>query len=220
MSAPTRVEAVLFDLDGTLTDPGAGITRSLAFALEAVGRPALDEAALHALIGPPLIDAFGEMGMDHDEATRAVDAYRDRYTRIGVYENELIPGIDVLLEELTAAGLRLAVATSKPEPFAHTILGHFGIDAAFPIVAGATLDQRRRHKDEVVLHALEHLGLPDPATVRMIGDREHDVVGAAVHDVATIGVLWGYGSRHELEAAGASSIVSTVAELRAELLPG
>jgi phosphoglycolate phosphatase len=208
----------LFDLDGTLTDPAAGITRSLAHALDAVGRPRPDHTTLLSLIGPPLVDAFGEMGLDGDETERAIAAYRDRYSRVGMYENALVPGIDDLLHELTAAGFTLAVATSKPEPFAHSILGHFGLDGQFPVVAGATFDQSRRHKDEVVLHALEHLGLPDPSTVVMIGDREHDVQGAAVHGVATIGVLWGYGSRTELQAAGASSIVETVADLRKSLL--
>jgi phosphoglycolate phosphatase len=158
------------------------------------------------------------MGMGADETEGAIAAYRERYSRVGIYENALIPGVDALVRQLTDVGVRLALATSKPEPFAHTILEHFGIEGAFSIVAGATLDQQRRHKDEVVLHALEHLGLPDPSRVVMVGDREHDVLGAAAHDVGTIGVLWGYGSREELEAAGARSIVTTVEELRDQLL--
>jgi phosphoglycolate phosphatase len=214
---PTPIESVLFDLDGTLTDPAAGITRSLAHAFNAVDRPVPDELTLRSLIGPPLLDAFGAMGMDDEEADAAIVAYRERYATVGVYENALIPGVDELLQDLAASGLRLAIATSKPEPFAHTILEHFGIADAFTVVAGATFDQRRRHKDEVILHALEHLGLPDPQTVAMVGDREHDVIGAAAHDVATVGVLWGYGSRAELEAAGARSIVETMEQLRDEL---
>jgi phosphoglycolate phosphatase len=211
-------EVALFDLDGTLTDPAVGITRSIAHAFDAVGREVPGEDVLRSFIGPPLVDAFGALGLSDADVDRAIGAYRERYSSIGVYENALIPGVTELLERLQQAGMRLAVATSKPEPFAHTILDHFGIDAAFSVVAGATLDQRRRHKDEVVLHALEHLGLPDPGRVRMIGDREHDVLGAAAHGVATIGVLWGYGSRAELEAAGAQVVVATVPELAAELL--
>jgi phosphoglycolate phosphatase len=214
----THPAIALFDLDGTLTDPAAGITRSLAHAFDAVGRPAPDYEVLLSLIGPPLVDAFRAMGLDDDEVEHAIDAYRARYSSVGLFENALIPGIDVLLRDLTAHGVTLAVATSKPEPFAHTILGHFGLDDDFRVVAGATFDQTRRHKDEVVLHALEHLGLPDPSTVVMIGDREHDVHGAAMHGVATIGVLWGYGTRAELAAAGAAAVVETVADLRRELL--
>jgi phosphoglycolate phosphatase len=218
MTTP-RITSVLFDLDGTLTDPGVGITRSIAHAFEALGRAVPDDATLRSFIGPPLLDAFVAEGMSDAEAEAAVAAYRERYSSVGLFENALIPGIAELLGALTAAGLHLAVATSKPEPFAHTILEHFGIDGAFPIVAGATLDQTRRHKDEVVLHALEHLGLPDPATVVMVGDREHDVHGARTHGVETIGVLWGYGSRAELTDAGATLIVETVPDLQAALLP-
>jgi phosphoglycolate phosphatase len=215
--AADAVAAVLFDLDGTLTDPAAGITRSVAYALEAVGWPVPGPAALRSFIGPPLLDAFGALGMSDTDAQRAVLAYRERYTSVGIFENALVDGIDSLLRDLRHAGVVLAVATSKPEPFAHTILEHFGIDDAFGVVAGATLDNRRRHKDEVVLHALEHLGLPDPRTVVMVGDREHDVTGAAAHGVATIGVLWGYGTRAELEAAGARELVETLDELRVAL---
>jgi phosphoglycolate phosphatase len=218
MSTP-QISCALFDLDGTLTDPAVGITRSIAHAFEAVGWLVPDDPTLRSFIGPPLVDAFAAMGMSDGEVDGAVAAYRERYSSIGIYENALIPGIAAMLDEVVAAGVRLAVATSKPEPFAHTILDHFGIDGAFAVVAGATLDQRRRHKDEVVLHALEHLGLPDPASVVMIGDREHDVHGAAAHGVGAIGVLWGYGSRSELESAGARTIVETVPELQAALIP-
>ena len=210
----SRFQHVLFDLDGTLTDPAAGITRSLAHALEAVGRPVADRSSLRALIGPPLVDAFAAMGMTDAEIDVAIAAYRERYTTVGLYENALIHGIDALVRDLHTAGVRLAIATSKPEPFAATILEHFGLLDHFAVVAGATLDHRRRHKDEVVLHALEHLGLPDVSGVVMVGDREHDVFGAAEHGIATIGVLWGYGSKDELARAGAAAIVATVDELR------
>jgi phosphoglycolate phosphatase len=212
------IEAVLFDLDGTLTDPAVGITRSLAHAFVAVGRPVPDAGALLGLIGPPLVDAFAAMGMAGDEIDSAIRAYRERYAATGLFENALVPGVEALLDELVAAGVRLAIATSKPEPFAATILEHFAIADRFDAVAGATLDQRRRHKDEVVLHALELLGLPPIAGTVMVGDREHDVHGAAQHGVRTIGVLWGYGPRAELAAAGAWRVVQTPAELRDVLL--
>jgi phosphoglycolate phosphatase len=217
-SVASNGRVALFDLDGTLTDPSAGITRSLAHALAVVGRPVDDPDELRWLIGPPLLDAFAEMGMSHDDVDRAIAAYRERYSTVGMFENVLIPGIDAVLTELVGAGQRLALATSKPEPFAIRILEHFGLRDRFDVVAGATLDNRRRHKDEVVLHALEHLGLPDPRSVLMVGDREHDVVGASAHDVDTIGVLWGFGSREELARAGAKLLVETVAELRDALL--
>jgi phosphoglycolate phosphatase len=124
-----------------------------------------------------------------------------------------------LLGALTDAGARLAVATSKPEPFAITILEHFGIAGAFEVIAGATLDNRRRHKEDVIAHALESLDHPDPTEAVMIGDREHDVHGAREHGVATIGVLWGYGSNGELADAAADEIVDTIDALHALLLP-
>lgn len=205
---------VLFDLDGTLTDPGVGIIRSISHALETVGHPVDDPQSLRHLIGPPLVDGFSSLGLDEHEVDGAMRAYRERYAEIGLFENALIPGIDQLLADLGRHGLRMAVATSKPEPFARTIVEHFEISDHFVVVAGATLDNSRRHKDEVILHALEHLALPDRATVVMIGDREHDVFGAAEHDVASIGVLWGYGSSDELISAGATAIAATVDELR------
>jgi phosphoglycolate phosphatase len=214
----TAYSTVLFDLDGTLTDPGVGIIRSITHALETVGRPIDDPGSLRHLIGPPLVDGFSSLGLAPDEVDGAIRAYRERYAEIGLFENELIPGIEVLLDDLATHGVTMAVATSKPEPFARTIVEHFGISERFSVVAGATLDNRRRHKDEVILHALEHLALPDPSTVVMVGDREHDVFGAIENDVAAIGVLWGYGSRAELSTAGATAIAATVDELRDLLL--
>jgi phosphoglycolate phosphatase len=209
---------VLFDLDGTLTDPYVGITRSLAHALAAAGRPVDDPDTLRSLIGPPLVDAFAEMGMNDAAIDIALTAYRDRYTKIGMFENELIAGVPQLLRDLVAAGFRLAVATSKPEEFARTIVEHFDLAAYFEAVAGATLDNRRSHKDEVIDHALDLLGRPAIESVVMIGDREHDLIGAAEHHIASIGVLWGYGSRAELAAARPMALVATVDELRSVLL--
>jgi phosphoglycolate phosphatase len=213
-----RHPIVLFDLDGTLTDAQAGIVRSLAHAVAAVGVAAPGPEELRPLIGPPLVEMLLALGVPEDDLRSAVHAYRDRYATVGLFENELYPGVPELLADLTGAGLRLGLATSKAEPYAHTILEHFGIRGRFEAVAGASLDHARRHKADVVAHALEHLGLPDPASVIMVGDREHDVVGAAEHGITTIGVLWGYGSRAELTTAGAVAVVSSVEGLGALLL--
>lgn len=219
MTPSPRWPVVLFDLDGTLTDPQVGITRCLAHGLAAVGMPVDDPATLRPFIGPPLIEGFGAMGVPAHRVDDAIAAYRERFVTIGMFENALIDGIDALLGALAGAGARCAVATSKPEPFAVTILEHFAIADAFEVIAGATLDHRRRHKDEVIAHALDALAYPDPADVVMIGDREHDVHGAREHGVASIGVLWGYGSHGELADAAADEIVETVDALAALLLP-
>jgi phosphoglycolate phosphatase len=168
----TAYSTVLFDLDGTLTDPGVGIIRSITHALETVGRPIDDRQSLRHLIGPPLVEGFSSLGLDADEVDGAIRAYRERYAEIGLFENELIADIEVLLGDLATHGVTMAVATSKPEP----------------------------------------------STVVMVGDREHDVFGAIENDVAAIGVLWGYGSRTELSTAGATAIAATVDDLRDLLL--
>ncbi|HEV8295687.1 MAG TPA: HAD-IA family hydrolase [Acidimicrobiales bacterium] len=212
-----RFTVVLFDLDGTLTDPEVGITRSLAYALDAVGRPVTDLASLRSLIGPPLIEAFTEMGLTPAEVDRALASYRERYTEVGMFENELIDGMASLLADLVSDGIRLGIATSKPERFAMTIVEHFGIAEHFEVVAGASFDESRRHKDEVIAYAMEGLGDPEPRDAVMVGDREHDVLGARANAIDAIGVLWGYGSRAELEAARPLALVATLSELRALL---
>jgi phosphoglycolate phosphatase len=212
-------DVVLFDLDGTLTDPHVGITRCLAHALAVVDRPVADPDELRSFIGPPLIEAFVDMGVPHDRIDEAIAAYRERFTRVGMFENALIDGIFPVLLALLAQGTRLAVATSKPEPFAERILEHFDINEMFEVIAGATLDNRRRHKEDVIAHALEMLGDPPPHEVIMIGDREHDVYGAREHGIATIGVLWGFGTHGELADANADHIVERVDELGALLAP-
>jgi phosphoglycolate phosphatase len=214
-----RWPVVVFDLDGTLTDPLVGITRCLAHGLAAVGLPVDDPATLAPHIGPPLIEGFGAMGVPADRIDDAIAAYRERFTSVGMFENALISGIVELLDALGAAGARLAVATSKPEPFAVRILEHFAIADRFEMIAGATLDNRRRHKDDVLAHAIDGLAYPSPPDMVMIGDREHDVFGAQAHGLASIGVLWGYGSRGELLDAKADHLAETVPDLGALLLP-
>ena len=212
-------DVVLFDLDGTLTDPHVGITRCLAHALAAVGQRVDDPDALREFIGPPLIEGFAEMGVPPDRIDDAIAAYRDRFTRVGMFENALIDGVFPLLLTLLAQGTRLAVATSKPEPFAEKILEHFDINEMFEVIAGATLDNRRRHKEDVIAHALDALEHPAPDRIIMVGDREHDIHGAREHGIASIGVLWGFGSRGELADAMADHIVDSVDELGMLLAP-
>jgi phosphoglycolate phosphatase len=219
-SGTPRWPVVLFDLDGTLTDPLVGITRCLAHALEAVGVPVPEPSQLAEHIGPPLVEGFTSLGVPSGRIDDAIAAYRDRFARVGMFENAVIAGVVELLDALVGAGAQLAVATSKPEPFAVQILEHFAIADRFDMIAGATLDNRRRHKDDVIAHALDGLAYPAPRDVVMIGDREHDVFGAQAHGLTSVGVLWGYGSRGELLDAGADHIVDTVAALTVVLLAG
>lgn len=197
-------QTVLFDLDGTLTDPGVGITNSVSYALEKYGIRTTDRAELYKFIGPPLQDSF-EMfyGFSREEARKAVDDYREYYKDKGIYENRLYEGMDTLLQSLCEAGRTLLVATSKPEEFARQILDDFAISRYFTYVAGSNMDGTRSRKAEVIAYALEAGKIQDLSSAVMVGDREYDIAGAKEVGIDTIGVLFGYGSRQELEAAGA-----------------
>jgi len=202
---------IFFDLDGTLTDPGEGITRSVAWALERFGIRVDDRRTLYPFIGPPLAESFQRFyGFSPDDARAAVDVFREYFVDRGIFENEMYPGIPAMLARLRAAGHKLVIATSKPEGFAARIAEHFGIAEDFDLIAGAAMDETRTHKWEVIAYALERLGHPAPAEVLMVGDREHDVLGAARCGVQTLGVLYGYGSREELIRAGAVAVAETV----------
>ncbi|MGW5266890.1 HAD hydrolase-like protein [Microbispora sp. NPDC004025] len=202
----------LFDLDGTLTDPEAGIVASMRHALSAAGVAEVEHARLRAMIGPPLQDGFLRLGVPRDRVADAVHAYRERYTAGGMYENEVIAGIPAVLEALVAGGRTLAVATSKPAVYAEKILVHFGLDGFFSYVAGATLDGSRRHKADVIRHALDVLGATPEAAV-MIGDRGEDVAGAAECGVRCVAVTWGFGDAAEFAAPGVVAVVDTPARL-------
>jgi phosphoglycolate phosphatase len=211
--------AVLFDLDGTLTDPKAGITRSIQHALRKRGRPVPDADSLEELIGPPLEHSFrSHFGMSRAEARQAVEDYREYFAERGLYENELYPGIPELLAELRGAGLRLGLATSKPTVFAERILTHFGLTPHFECVVGSFLDGRREEKAEVIADALAALPGVAPASALHVGDRRHDVEGARANGIGAIAVGWGYGSREELARAGPRALVQSVAALRRLLL--
>ena len=207
-------DVLFFDLDGTLTDPGEGITNAVTHALARFGIPVEDRRTLYPFIGPPLADSFRDFyGFDPEQCRTAVKVYREYYGDRGLFENRVYDGIPEALDALRSDGLRLAVATSKPEHFARRILERFGLADRFAYIAGAAMNETRLRKAEVIRYALETMGLRDPARVLMVGDRKHDVLGARECGMDCLGVLYGYGDRQELEAAGAKWIVPTVAEL-------
>ena len=205
--------AVLFDLDGTLTDSGPGIANSVLFALSALGAEPVTTAQLRAFVGPPVHDSFEGLGFDQPTCERAVAEYRRYFAQKGIYENQVYPGIEVVLSALRDKGVTLAVATSKPTAFATQILDHFGLSGFFSHVSGSELEGRARYKDEVIMRALTALSLVGRRDVCMVGDRATDVTGAAAAGLPAIAVRWGYAADGELECAGAAAIVQTPAEL-------
>ena len=212
--------AILFDLDGTITDSAPAITSSLARTFAALGRPVPSDAALLAYVGPPMLAAFREYaGMTPDEATEALAVYRADYQGASSLDTAVYPGIAGLLERIYAMGIPLALATSKPERSAIDILKHFGLDKYFTVVVGASESETRSAKADIVAEALRRLeasGASITAPV-MVGDRSYDAEGAAANGVPTIMVEWGYGS--PAEAAAATATVYSVDQL-AKLLLG
>jgi phosphoglycolate phosphatase len=215
-----ELDLILFDLDGTLTDAGPGILNCLEFALQDQGIEYPDREAMRSYLGPPLAVTFAnEFNMNSEQVTQAIDKYRERYHDIGLFENSVYPEIPELLTSLQAAGFRLATATSKPEYSATRILQHFELDQYFEFIGAAALDGSRDSKSLVIGHTLASVGVrPETHSMIMIGDRHHDVHGAKEHGIDTIGVLWGYGDRDELDEAGAINIAQNPVELRDLLL--
>lgn len=213
---------VLFDLDGTLTDPKPGITRSVQYALRRLGIVVDDLERLTPFIGPPLAESFRRYyHLSDADIVRAIASYREYFGVTGLYENAVYPGIPALLETLTQQGATLAVATSKPTTYAERILTHFDLTHHFALVAGSNLDGTRTAKVEVIEHALATLPRAEQlqrAACVMIGDREHDVLGARAAGIASIAVAYGYGSLRELAAARPAHLARSVAELAALLL--
>jgi phosphoglycolate phosphatase len=207
------MNTIFFDLDGTLTDPKPGITRSIRYALQRLGRPAIpSEDELTWCIGPPLRSSFVTLLGGEESADRAVSLYRERFSDIGLYENAAYAGIDDVLTALRQSGHRMFVATSKAHVFADRIIDHFGLRDHFERVFGAELDGTRVHKSDLLEYALKKTST-DPSRAVMIGDRSHDMVGARNNGMKGIGVLYGYGSRDELTAAGASHVCATPEEI-------
>ncbi len=203
------MEAIFFDLDGTLTDPKPGITRSIQYALQKLDHPAIpSEDELTWCIGPPLRASFVKILGGEDHADRAVALYRERFSDIGLYENAVYDGIAEVLTALSQSGQKLFVATSKPHVFAERIVEHFGLRHHFEYVFGSELDGTRVDKSDLLAYALKTTAV-DPAKTLMIGDRSHDMVGAANNGMKGIGVLYGYGSRDELIGAGALHVCAT-----------
>lgn len=212
---PEALDVVLFDLDGTLTDAAPGIINCIAYALDDMGIEHPDAATMRTFLGPPLAVTFGEhFGMNEEQIRAAIDTYRERYHDVGLFENEVYDGIPALLAGLREQDITLAVATSKPTYSATRILEHFELAEYFTFIGGAELDGSRDSKALVIEHVLATTGVhPKTQSMRMVGDRRHDVEGARSHGIDTIGVLWGYGDVEELTTAGAISLAATPTEL-------
>ena len=209
------MKAILFDLDGTLTDSGEGIMKSAVYALSHFGIDAPSEAELRTFVGPPLTDSFVRFGVPRERAEEAIQIYRSRYLPVGIYENFPYPGISQLLEKLHEDGHKLYVATSKPEWMAEKVLNHFDLAKYFDVICGASSDVSRNSKSAVIAHLLDECGVQENAI--MIGDTAYDVIGAKAHNLPCIGVAWGYGLVEDMENAGAAAIAHTMDELYALL---
>lgn len=209
---------ILFDLDGTLTDPKIGITKSVSYALEKMGITVENLDELNIFIGPPLAVSFQEFyGFDEVKTNKAIEYYRENFSVTGLYENEVYSGIKELLELLVKdQEIRLFVATSKPQVFAQQIIEHFGLSSYFDYVCGSELDGTRSAKAEIIGYLIENFNLHPEETV-MIGDRKHDIIGAHHQGINSIAVGYGFGSREELIDIQPTHLVQSIQEL-AQLL--
>jgi phosphoglycolate phosphatase len=218
-STATPFTVVLVDLDGTVVDSARGITATLSYTLRRMGLPVPPPSRLLEFVGPPIMDGFRDLaGLDPEQSVTALEIYRERYAAEGAFDAAVYPGMPEALRALRDAGLPLALATSKPETQAARILEHFGLIDLFEVVAGASDDERRSEKADVIAWAL---GLLDDAGVDrsapvMVGDRIHDVNGAAVHGIGTVFAEWGYGS--PAEASGAVAVARRPDDLPGVLL--
>lgn len=204
-------KAVLFDLDGTLTDSGEGIINCAQYAFQQMGYPVPPREEMDVFIGPPLWGTFEAFGIPKERTEEAVQIFRSRYVPIGKFENKPYEGIRELLEALGAQGWERYVATSKPEETAKEILEHFDMDRYFDCICGASIEHNLYEKDQVIAYLL---GKTQPGDLRiMVGDTKYDVIGAAAHKIPTIGVSWGYGKVSEMLDAGAIGIANTPEEL-------
>jgi phosphoglycolate phosphatase len=207
---------LLFDLDGTLTDPKQGIVACIRHALSCMDVEISADIKLESYIGPPLRDTFRSLCGDDSDVEVAVGFYRERFSTIGLFENRIYDGIPLCLEQLRAKVQTIHLATSKPTIYAEQIIQHFGLERYFDVIYGSELDGRLGDKTELINHILKREKL-DAANTVMIGDRSFDVVGARNNNVRAIGVLWGYGSEAELDLAGAHQMCSHPAELSGQL---
>ncbi len=208
-------KAILFDLDGTLTESGEGITKSVQYALEKLGKPEEDLDALKVFVGPPLMEQFMKYAdLDEETARRAVEIYRERYSTIGIFENRPYPGVAHMLEELKKKGYVLAVASSKPEYFVKKILAHFELEEYFEEAVGSEMNGSRTNKTEVIEETLRRLHLENHRDqVLMVGDKEHDILGARKAGVECLAVSYGYGTMEELTEAKPLQIADSAEEV-------
>ena len=206
-----KYTTILFDLDGTLTDPGEGIINSVEYALNKFGITVDDKKSLTKFIGPPLLVSFSTYyGFDEEKSRKAIEIYREYYKDKGINECKLFDGIRELLEALKNAGYEIALATSKPEVFAHIVLQNYDIHKYFDFIGGATIDEKTRYtKEHVIEYVLDNIKEADRAKILMIGDRCFDINGAKAYSLDSIGVTFGYGTYDELKEAGATYIVDT-----------
>lgn len=205
---------ILFDLDGTLTDPGVGITNSVMYALKQFGIEPPERKELYKFIGPPLKDSFSKYYNFSDiQCDKAIEEYRVYFRDKGLFENYVYEGIPEMLKTLNDNGKKLVLATSKPEEYAIKILEHFGLYRYFHTVGGASMDGSRSVKSDVILYALKKANITDLSSTVMIGDRKHDIIGAKTAYLDSIGVLYGYGSHDELSSAGATHIAKNVSDI-------
>ena len=205
---------ILFDLDGTLTDPGEGITNSVKYALQKFDIIVENTLELYKFIGPPLQDSFRDFyGFSHSQCEQAVQYYREYYTDKGLFENKIYPGTFQLLKSLKENNRTIILATSKPEYYAAQILDHFKLTPYFDYICGANMDGTRTQKSDVILYAMKKSKISDFSQTVMVGDRKHDVIGAQKSGIDSIGVLFGYGSRDELQSVNAVYIAETVDDI-------
>ncbi|UOQ48568.1 HAD family hydrolase [Gracilibacillus caseinilyticus] len=214
-------KVILFDLDGTLSDPKIGITKSVQYALNKMGTNETNLDNLEGFIGPPLQVSFAEYYVFNEpEIDKAIGFYRERFKQKGMFENELYPQITAMLKSLKDQGFKLVIATSKPTIFAKEIVNYFNIADYFELIVGSNLDGTRTSKTKIIQHILETYNQFDPVEFIMIGDREHDIIGARNTGIDSIGVTYGYGSFAEISQSNPTCIVETVGELKRVLMVG
>lgn len=206
-------DSILFDLDGTLTDSFDGIANAALYALNNLGVTSYTKANLNFFIGPPIFNSFDKIfDGDKQKVERAVTLYREYFGERGWKENRVYDGVKQMLQQLKDMGKTLAVATSKPEHFSRRITEYFGLNKYFVFVAGASMDESRAQKAQVIEYAIANTGFDKQKTI-MIGDRNHDILGAKKCGLKSMGVLYGYGDLEELKTAGADYIAATPAEV-------
>ena len=208
----SKYDHILFDLDGTLTDSGPGIMNGFEYSLGKMGVEYPGRDYLKQFVGPPLGDSFEKtLGFSPEDAAKGIAFYREYYAEKGVYENDVYPGIPELLEKLKESGKKLIVATTKAELMANVVMDHFGLRKYFDLMV-ASNNTDRKNKIDVLNYAIENGGVDRERAV-MVGDRFYDITGAVHFGMTSVGVLYGYGSRQELEEAGASHIAESVEDL-------